>query len=325
MKKLLVASFLFVALTGNSTAALADEGPLWQKFVDSAQKAYDAGKYSKAARAWMKVVDMLHQAAQNSADTIMLAGCLKHLGDCHRLRERWQEAGVCYQDSLNAYGKLLPDSPDAVSGIADLGTCYKTIVVDNLEEHAAKMLKRAGAVNLASFKKGDGDHFELALADTFTHVVNEDKVEQVRFNKRICFDFNQTPEGRLNVSKIKGVEVKSQIWVEPKSTILYLDEKGETTAEVTVDALGFLKTVTVNPPRQIYDYIVELVKQVNSGNVVAKNSTTPQETISSASSPVEAVTSSATSANAVAAPVGEPKVESENELNSGKETESVSK
>lgn len=259
------------ALNGN--AAFAEDLPIWQKMVDTAQKAFDAGKYSKAARNWGKVVDMLKQAAENSKDQILLAGTLKHLGDCHRLRLRWQEAGACYQDSLTAYGKLPADAPDVQTGLTDLSSCYKNILVDSLGDKAAKMLKKVGAVCLSSFKNGDGEHYELALADTYTQVVNEDKVEQVRFNKRICFDFVQTPEGKLNVSKIKGVDVKADVcWVEPRSTIMYLDDKGETTAEVTVDAMGFMKTVTVNPPRQVYDYVLEMVKHVNSPVVASGES-----------------------------------------------------
>lgn len=273
MKKLLVVGAL-VCLMFNGSCAWADDTPLWQKMLDAAQQAYDAGKYSKAARNWSKVADMLRQAAENVRDQVVLATCLKHLGDCHRLRERWQEAGTCYQDSLTTYTKLAPETPDVASGMADLSSCYKNIVLDSLGEQAAKLLKQAGAVCLSSFKKGDGDHFELALADTYRKVVNEDRIEEVRFNKRICFDFVQTPEGKLSVSKIKGVEVKADVcWVEPRSTIMYLDDKGETTADVTVDALGFMKTVTISPPRQIYDYIVELVKQVNKGPVA--NAATP--------------------------------------------------
>lgn len=275
MNKHLLVVGVILALSFSSCPAWADDTPLWQKMLDSAQQAFDSGKYSKAARNWNKVIDMLKQAAENAKDQIMLAGCLKHLGDCHRLRERWQEAGACYQDSLSTYGKLAPDAPEVTVGLADVSSCYKTIAVDSLGEQAAKLLKGAGAVCLSSFKKPDGEHFELALADTYTQVVNEDRIEQVRFNKRICFDFVQTPEGKLSVSKIKGVDVKADVcWVEPRSTMMYLDEKGETTAEVTVDALGFMKTVTINPPRQIYDYILEMVKQVN-GPAVASGSTAP--------------------------------------------------
>ncbi len=275
MNKHLLVVGMILALSFSGRPAWADDSPLWQKMLDSAQQAFDSGKYSKAARNWSKVVDMLKQAAENTKDQIMLAGSLKHLGDCHRLRERWQEAQACYQDSLNTYGKLAPDTPEVTAGLADVSSCYKTIGVDSLGEQAAKLLKRAGAVCLSSFKKPDGDHFELALADIYTQVVNEDRIEQVRFNKRICFDFVQTPEGKLSVSKIKGVDVKADVcWVEPRSTMMYLDDKGETTAEVTVDALGFMKTVTVNPPRQIYDYILEMVKQVNSP-VVASGSAAP--------------------------------------------------
>jgi|GEM_PF-6758391 len=328
MKKLLVVGAL-ACLTLNGPAAWADDLPIWQKMLDSAQMAFDAGKYSKAARNWSKVADMLRQAAENVKDRIVLATCLKHLGDCHRLRERWQEAGTCYQDSLSTYSQLAPETPEVASGVADLNTCYKTIVVDSLGEQAAKLLKQAGAVGLSSFRKGDGDHFELALADDYTQEVNEDKIERVRFNKRICFDFTQTPEGKLSVSKIRGVEVKADVcWVEPRSTLMYLDDKGETTAEVTVDALGFMKTVTINPPRQVYDYIVEMAKQVNV--VPLANAATPP--VNPVSAPVDTSVAPSASLPATNVPksesgAAEDKIES-NEItdtNTGKESESVSK
>ncbi|MBX9877803.1 MAG: hypothetical protein K2Y22_05040 [Candidatus Obscuribacterales bacterium] len=327
---LLVAGALVLSL--NSSAAWAEDTSFWQKMVDAGQQAFDAGKYSKAARNWNKVVEMLKQTSQDAADNfkerIMLAGCLKHLGDCHRLRQKWQEAGTCYQDSLSAYGKMTPDTPEVQAGLSDLSSCYKSIGVDTLGEEASKMLKKAGAVGLSSFKTVDGDHYELALADIYSEEVNENRIERVRFNKRICFDFMQTPEGKLNVSKIKGIELKADVcWVEPRSTIMYLDEKGETTAEVTVDAMGFMKTVTVNPPRKIYDYIVELVKQVNTGAVVASGSTPPVTTpgvVSDSTTPTES-TPAETVVPAVDIQPAESSISSDKTIDSEKEIESVSK
>lgn len=327
---LFLAGALVVSINGS--AAWAEDTSLWQKMLDAGQQAFDAGKYSKAARSWNKVVEMLKQTSEDAADKIkeriMLAGCLKHLGDCHRMRQRWQEAGTCYNDSLSAYEKLTADTPEVQAGLLDLSSCYKSIGVDTLGQEASKMLKKAGAVGLSSFKTVDGDHYELALADIYSEEVNENRIERVRFNKRICFDFVQTPEGKLNVSKIKGIELKADVcWVEPKSTIMYLDEKGETTAEVTVDAMGFMKTVTVNPPRKIYDYIVELVKHVNTGAVVASGSTPPVTTPSVV--PASVTSAGSTQASSVVPAIdiqpAESSTPSDKTIDSGKEAESVSK
>jgi hypothetical protein len=126
------------------------------------------------------------------------------------------------------------------------------------------LFKQSGLNKIEIFKTRDGNsRIQIRFADKFTKRITSADVDRINLDKTVTFDIHEDKAGVITLSNIKGLKIRSHIWVAlTASSIDPSGDEGKPVATVTAKKLGLTKTVQTVLPKPVYDRILAAVERI---------------------------------------------------------------
>jgi hypothetical protein len=244
--------------------AQADQ-PSLDKLEQSAQEAYDQGKFRKAEISWGKAVRTLEDNGQKDS---FFETCLKRLGQTYKKLERSVEA---YQTLMRAWeicnAAGIQDS-ELAQELSDLSTTYRPIDVSELGAGTATALKKANVTSVCIIKTSTGNKLQIDLPDHYENQFDNDSVDGISLEKQVTVDLDEDSNGIVTLTNIKGFKIHAKeknMWVNLLQTVIKpADAQGEHPAEVTAGKMGVTKTVSASLPANGFEPLGGVLKQARA-------------------------------------------------------------
>jgi hypothetical protein len=272
--------------------AVAEDPEVLAKLNESAQQAFDHGKYRKAEAAWNRTVKAIQD---NGEKDTFLESCLKRLGQTYRRLERSVDAYRALSQALDMCRALSLQDTELASELSELSKVYRAVDVAQLGEGTAKALGKANVTSIGLIKTSLGTKMQVDLPEKFERHLDNDSVDALAFDKSVTLDLSEDVDGTVNLRNIKGMRIHAKepnLWVNLLQAVIKPEDKdGAHPADVTAGKMGVTKTVSASLPAKGFEPVTGLVKQLH-----AMETPIPAETI------LADVTATA-SANANASPV----------------------
>jgi hypothetical protein len=241
------------------------DSPSLDKLEQSAQEAFDQGKFKKAEISWGKAVKTLEDNGQKDS---FFETCLKRLGQTYRKLARSVEA---YQTLMRAWeicnAAGIQDT-ELAQELADLSTSYRPIDVAELGAGAATALKKANVTSVCLIKTNDGNKLQIDLPDRYEKQLDNDSVDGIALEKQVTVDLDEDASGIVTLTNIKGFKIHSKeknMWVNLLQTVIKpADTQGEHPAEVTAGKMGVTKTVSASLPANGFEPLGGVLKQARA-------------------------------------------------------------
>jgi hypothetical protein len=158
-----------LSLTAVSPAYAEEKKSALDKSIDSAQKAYDEGKYPRAERAWIRVSKELSKNAPDER----LAKAMCALGDCYVKEGKYTLAEDSFKQSLDVLKGLSKDQTDILQKLKELGYLYRPIKFEAIDKDAVAFANQVGAISASAENKDDKHHIDINLKERFQQGIDE--------------------------------------------------------------------------------------------------------------------------------------------------------
>lgn len=254
--------------------ALAQETKL-DRMDATAQAAFDQGDYKRASTSFNKLltelnkdIDSLDKDAQTARKQQAMK-TMRRLGQCALAQKDFVSATDFLNKAREASVELAQADSDLDKAFAELSANYREIDPSTLGTEASAALKEVGASKIGVAKTDGGEHIEVTLSEKVVKPINAPGVSHVGFDKTIAFDFNETPDGTVQISNISGLKAKVKVWVDIIASKLSLDAEQKPVAQVTGAKMGISQSVSTKLPDEIYQPIISLIGKVK--NVFSDN------------------------------------------------------
>jgi hypothetical protein len=114
------------------------------------------------------------------------------------------------------------------------------------------------------FQASDDDsRVTIRFADKFTKRITSPDIDKINFGKTVTFDIHQAEDGTITLTNIRGLKVRSKVWVNlTSSSIDPNGQRGAPVAMVTAKKLGITRTVQTVVPKPVYDRLLSVVDRV---------------------------------------------------------------
>lgn len=230
-----------------------------QRYTKQAEQAFKDEFYKKAESSWLNVIKELQKNEQENQE---LANALKRLGETYTKEQKFEEAEATLKRSTQLYEKLGTPDQEVAQDLVDLGKAYKPVDTSCLGQNACEILKEANLKSVVLLKTDKGNKVQIKLPQRFTKkIADSPDVDQVGLEKTVTFDIEETPDGTIRVSNIKGLKVHAHMWVTLQESQLKRNAQGERVADITAQKMGISKTVSATLPALAYEPIDGLIKQ----------------------------------------------------------------
>lgn len=254
--------------------ALAQESKL-DRMDATAQSAFEQGDYKRASTSFNKLltelnkdIDSLDKDAQTARKQQAMK-TMRRLGQCALAQKDFVSATDLLNKAREASVELAQADSDLDKAFAELSANYREIDPSTLGTEASAALKEVGASKIGVAKTDGGEHIEVTLSEKVVKPINAPGVSHVGFDKTIAFDFNETPDGTVQISNISGLKAKVKVWVDIIASKLSLDAEQKPVAQVTGAKMGISQSVSTKLPDEIYQPIIALIGKVK--NVFSDN------------------------------------------------------
>ncbi len=254
--------------------ALAQESKL-DRMDATAQAAFEQGDYKRASTSFNKLltelnkdIDSLDKDAQTARKQQAMK-TMRRLGQCALAQKDFVSATDLLNKAREASVELAQADSDLDKAFAELSANYREIDPSTLGTEASAALKEVGANKIGVAKTDGGEHIEVTLSEKVVKPINAPGVSHVGFDKTITFDFNETPDGTVQISNISGLKAKVKVWVDIIASKLSLDAEQKPVAQVTGAKMGISQSVSTKLPDEIYQPIIALIGKVK--NVFSDN------------------------------------------------------
>jgi hypothetical protein len=241
----------------------------------TAQSAFEQGDYKRASTSFNKLltelnkdIDSLDKDAQTARKQQAMK-TMRRLGQCALAQKDFVSATDLLNKAREASVELAQADSDLDKAFAELSANYREIDPSTLGTEASAALKEVGASKIGVAKTDGGEHIEVTLSEKVVKPINAPGVSHVGFDKTIAFDFNETPDGTVQISNISGLKAKVKVWVDIIASKLSLDAEQKPVAQVTGAKMGISQSVSTKLPDEIYQPIIALIGKVK--NVFSDN------------------------------------------------------
>ncbi len=233
------------------------------KLNESAQQAFDQGKFKKAELSWTRSIKAMEDNGQK--DTALEAS-LKRLGQTYKKMERAVEAYRYLSRALDMCRQLNLQDAELAQELTELSTVYRAVDVSELGEGTAKALRKANVAGVGLVKTNTGNVMRVDLPEKFDKQLDSDTVDGLSFDKSVTLNLAEESDGTVSLTNIKGFRIHSKeknMWVNLLQAIIKpADASGEHPADVTAGKMGVTKTVSASLPAKGFEPLTGLLKQL---------------------------------------------------------------
>ena len=257
----------------------------WRQYMKEAVEKLKEKNYGAAAS---KLKRALAIATKQDNSDKLSAFTNRLLGATLVAREKYEEAREYLKEARLSYQKI-GIANDGINPLLEkISAFYKELDYHKFGDKVAKYFDDAKVEKIIVFKQPDLTRFKVILADKFIRDISSKKVEKVKFNKIVSFEFKDMGQEKYGLENVSGIQAKTKkLWVNLLSSIMGLNQFNRPEAQVTGGKLGKEKTVLVNIPDDIYDQsksiLEELKLAIDSPKYDAELVPAAQESSSSAS------------------------------------------
>jgi hypothetical protein len=252
------------ALVFSGSGVHADPLPT-DKLSESAQKAFDQGKFKKAADAWIRAVKTLEDGGQRD---LFFESCLKRLGQAYRRLQLTADAYKTLKQAFDICNALGVEDKELASELSELSTAYRPVDVTQLGPETAAAFKKANVTEVGLLRASDNAKMQVNLEDRFEKHLDNDTVDGIALEKKITVDVDEASDGTVSMLNIKGFKIHAKeknIWVNLLQAVIKpADAQGQHPAEVTAGKMGVTKTVSASLPAKGYQPLAELLAQLRA-------------------------------------------------------------
>ena len=287
------ALFTLSAVIICSSHAVADDLPVIVKLNESAQQAFDQGKFRKAEASWTRTIKAMQENGENDS---FLETCLKRLGQTYMRLERTVEAYRALSQALVMCRQLNLQDAELAQELTDLSKTYRPIDVSELGDGTAKALKKANVTSVGLVKTNTGSMMRVDLPEKFEKQLDSDVVDGLSFDKAVTLNMAEDSDGTVSLTNIQGLRIHAKeknMWVNLLQAVIKpADAKGEHPADVTAGKMGVTKTVSASLPAKGFEPLNGMLKQLRLMGtpvpVAFTGAGEPATVVSTAGSPVAA-------------------------------------
>jgi tetratricopeptide (TPR) repeat protein len=254
----LVTSSLLLMTSGLPVKAEIER---WQELQKDGQEAFDAGKFKKAEQSWSKAV---REATRTEVGDKNLSLSLKKLAEADISLHKYREGEARLQRAIKINKELGDEDPETIRDLLELAKTYRSVNLEQFGKVMETLFKQSGLNKIEIFKTRDGNsRIQIRFADKFTKRITSADVDRINLDKTVTFDIHEDKAGVITLSNIKGLKIRSHIWVAlTASSIDPSGDEGKPVATVTAKKLGLTKTVQTVLPKQVYDRILTAVERI---------------------------------------------------------------
>ncbi|HEY9683714.1 MAG TPA: tetratricopeptide repeat protein [Oculatellaceae cyanobacterium] len=277
-----VAWILSALVCGTTPAVLAQDSTAITKLNDSAQQAFDSGKYRKAEVTWSKAVKAIQDNGEKDS---FLESCLKRLGQTYKRLAKSVEAYRTLSQALEMCKSLSLADQELAKEMSELSTVYRAVDISQLGDGTMKALSKANVTSIGLFKTSMGTKMQVDLPEKFEKKLDNDSVDGLAFDKSVTLDLSEDSDGTVNLRNIKGLRIHAKepnMWVNLLQAVIKPgDNDGAHPADVTAGKMGVTKTVSASLPAKGFEPVIGLVKQLH-----AMDTPIPPESILASVAPI---------------------------------------
>lgn len=259
-----LAWILSAVVCGTTPAALAQDSTAIAKLNDSAQQAFDSGKYRKAEVTWNKAVKAIQDNGEKDS---FLESCLKRLGQTYKRLAKSVEAYRTLSQALEMCKSLSLADQELAKEMSELSTVYRAVDISQLGDGTMKALSKANVTSIGLFKTSMGTKMQVDLPEKFEKKLENDSVDGLAFDKSVTLDLSEDSDGTVNLRNIKGLRIHAKepnMWVNLLQAVIKPgDTDGAHPADVTAGKMGVTKTVSACLPAKGFEPVTGLVKQLH--------------------------------------------------------------
>ncbi len=249
-----------VLLFAHNPATAADIDK-WQSYQKSGEESFDSHRYGRAEHYFAKAV---READRTDVGDMKLALSLRKLAEANIAARKYKEAEAHLQRAIKISRDIGAEDREAIRDLLELAKTYRSVNLEQFGQNVATVLKETGLDGIEILNTKDGNsRVVVRFADKFEKHIHSADVNEINVDKKLTFDIHEDKDGTITLSNIKGLRVRSKVWVNlTQSSIDPNGEEGKTTAQITAEKLGLTKTVKTVLPKPVYDKIFNVVERI---------------------------------------------------------------
>ena len=250
---------VFVFFT--QSAAFGADIDKWQSFQKNGEEAFDNHRWRRAENYFAKAV---READRTDVGDQKLALSLRKLAEANISARKYKEAEAHLQRAIKVAHDCGGDDRESIRDLLELAKTYRSVNLEQFGQNVATVLKETGLDGIEILNTKDGNsRVVVKFADKFNKHINSADINEVNVEKKLTFDIHEAKDGTITLSNIKGLRVRSKVWVNLTDTSIDPNgEEGKTTAMVTAEKLGLTKTMKTVLPKPVYDKIFNVVQRI---------------------------------------------------------------
>lgn len=255
----LVLALLAIGCIATPSIALKSKRSAFDKCVQNAQEEYAQGDFRKAQDYWEK---SLGEVASSGASDEHLATALKRLGETLLKLGKYSEAETCFTHAETLFESLGKRDPELRTDVDNLAQAYRSVNIDNLGQFAEELTKEAHVLSIGFVQTDTGQRVEIHLARPFEKQIKNPFVKEVELGRHIRFEISQQPDGSINISDIRGLEIRGKRWVKVTDLAFKENQEGLHIADISGKRMGITRTVSAKLSGRMYAIISAVANQI---------------------------------------------------------------
>jgi hypothetical protein len=244
--------------------AICDDESL-VKLNQTAQTAFDQGKFKKAQLTWTAAI---HGLEDNGQKDSFLELCLKRLGQSYMRLEQCVDAYQALSRAKDMCLALGLQDEELQNELLQLSRVYRFIDPAELGEGTAIALKKANVTSVSLIKTGEKSRMQVDLPERFEKQLEDSSVDSLSFDKQVTLEVEELADGTVSLKNIKGLKIHAKelkMWVSLlQATIKPEDDQGAYPADVTAGKMGVTKTVSAVLPHKGFEPLSGILKQLRT-------------------------------------------------------------